>query len=186
MFPATVIIAAAPDGFAGTVKLDPSELSPVLTSALVADGLHAIIGDADGDHRLWFLPGTEPVGAAVLLPVDGNFVLQLHSLQRLHRWLIGQRSGPLSRAQQLSAFQRYRLVLMLRALDGLGSGASRREVASVLFSRNVRTLPAVEWRNTSERRHLARVVSTAREFVNGGYLRLLQGKPPRGHLGHRP
>lgn len=86
------------------------------------------------------------------------------------------------RQQQISAFHRHRFILMLRILDGLHGGASRREIASVIFNRDFRSISAVEWQITSERRHLARLIAEARDYVGGGYLRILRGGPPKGQL----
>lgn len=65
---------------------------------------------------------------------------------------------------------------MLRAWDGVASGASRRQIASVLLNRDVATLRALDWKNTPERRRLARILKTAHETIDGGYLHLLM--PP--------
>jgi len=71
---------------------------------------------------------------------------------------------------------------MLRAWDGTESGASRREVASVLLNRDVMMLRAIDWKNAPERRRLNRLLTTTRELINGGYLRLLRGDPLHVHL----
>ncbi|WP_262983285.1 DUF2285 domain-containing protein [Paracoccus mutanolyticus] len=42
---------------------------------------------------------------------------------------------------------------MLRAWDGAESGASRRDIAGVLFRTDFSGLSAAEWKSASERRH---------------------------------
>ncbi|WP_442793007.1 DUF2285 domain-containing protein [Rhizobium sp. SL86] len=110
-----------------------------------------------------------------MLPMDPDLELRLHSLRRMHRWLTHKQAGPAMRQQQISVFHRHRFILMLRILDGLRDGASRREIASVLFGRDFRTISAVDWQNTSARRHLARLIAEGRDYVGGGYRRILRG-----------
>lgn len=62
---------------------------------------------------------------------------------------------------------------MLRAWDGVESGASRRHVASIILNKDVASLRALDWKNTPERRRLARILKAARETIEGGYLRWL-------------
>jgi hypothetical protein len=62
---------------------------------------------------------------------------------------------------------------MLRAWDGVESGASRRIVASILLNRNVEALRAIDWKNAPERRQLARILKACRDMIEGGYLRWL-------------
>lgn len=71
---------------------------------------------------------------------------------------------------------------MLRAWDGLESGASRRVIAAVLINRTVETLRAVDWQNAPERRRLARILAAARRQVERDYLRWLA---PHGSHGRR-
>lgn len=62
---------------------------------------------------------------------------------------------------------------MLRAWDGVGSGASRRTVASILLNQSVDTLRALDWKNAPERRRLARILTTSRDTIENSYLRWL-------------
>ncbi len=170
-------VTAAPDGFAACSLPDPHTL-PIL-SELTGDGLHAVVADSDGDHQLWFVAGRKAVRAAILLPIDPSFWWRYRNAGRLVRRLEGQRSGRPPRDQRLSAFQLHRAALMLRAWDGIESGASRRTVASVLLNQNVATLRALDWKDAPERRRLARILTASRDTIERGYLRWLA---PR----HRP
>jgi len=152
---------------------------PVVVSVDTDDGRHLLIDDPDGRHRLWIVGGVPTNGSAFLLPFDGDFGARLHSLQRLQRRLDGKRSGLPLRSLQLSLLQRVRLVLQLRALDGEMEGATRREIAAVLFDSSARTIPAIEWKNATLRKKVNRVVASAIALMNGGYLTLLRGDPAR-------
>lgn len=62
---------------------------------------------------------------------------------------------------------------MLRAWDGVQAGASRQEIAGILLNAEVGKLRSIDWKNTSERRRIGRLLGAARELIDGGYLRLL-------------
>lgn len=164
-----LIVTAAPDGFDGSA-LARLGLATTHTEA-AEDGLHAVL--ADDEHRLWFPQGAEFGNAAVLIPLDGHLLWRAKNLLRFSRHLLGQPSGAWPREQRLSRFQLHRAALMLRAFDGVASGASRRQIASVLLNRDVATLRAIDWKNAPERRQLARILKTADETIDGGYLHLL-------------
>lgn len=149
---------------------------------MAGDGLHAIAEDDQGDHRLWFRNGNEPVRAGIFLPLDEHFFWRHRNAARLKRLLDGKPSGRWPRKQCLSAFQLRRAALMLRAWDGVESGASRRVIAAVLLNRSVETLRALDWQNAPERRRLARILATARRQIESGYLRWLT---PCGSRGRR-
>ncbi|WP_368904746.1 DUF2285 domain-containing protein [Taklimakanibacter lacteus] len=170
-FPATLIVTAAPAGFAASSLPDPRAL-PIL-GELTGDGLHVVAADSEGDHQLWFDTGAEPVHAAIVLPVDPHFWWRHRNAGRLVRRLEGKRAGRWPREQRLSQFQLHRAALMLRAWDGVESGASRRIVAGILLNRDVEALRAIDWKNAPERRQLARILNACRAMIGGGYLRWL-------------
>ncbi|MFI0849127.1 DNA -binding domain-containing protein [Mesorhizobium sp. IMUNJ 23232] len=169
-FPAVLTIAAAPDGFASSFP-DPKTL--IVHSDAAEDGLHAVIDDEDGDHRLWFPKHDSAEAAAIRIPLDGHLLWRVRSALRLWRRLDGEPSGPWPREQRLSPFQLHRASLMLRAWDGVAAGVSRRHVAAVLLNKDVEALRALDWKNAPERRRLARILTAARETIEDGYLRWL-------------
>ncbi|RST86559.1 DUF2285 domain-containing protein [Aquibium carbonis] len=162
---------AAPEGFAASSLPDPRTL-PV-AGELSGDGLHAIAEDDAGDHKIWFRHGDAPTSAGIFLPLDEHFWWRHRNAGRLKRRLDGKLSGPWPRQQRLSAFQIRRAALMLRAWDGVESGASRRAITAVLINRAVETLRAVDWQNAPERRRLARILAAARRQIERDYLRWL-------------
>ncbi|WP_240540258.1 DUF2285 domain-containing protein [Paracoccus sp. pheM1] len=143
------------------------------------DGLHGIVDDAGGDHRLWFPQGVARIRLAVLVPLDEDLMIRLNSIRRFHRLLTGRPVRPIPSLLALSASERYRATLMLRAWDGAESGASRRDIAGVLFRTDFSGLSAAEWKSASERRQLARILAEARAMVGGEYLTLLRGETRR-------
>jgi hypothetical protein len=141
--------------------------------------MHGIIPDVQGDHRLWFPQGAARIRLAVLVPLDEDLMLRLNGIRRFHRLLTGRPVRPIPSLQALSASERQRAVLMLRAWDGAASGASRRDIAGVLFRSDFSGLSAAEWKSASERRQLARILAEARAMVGGEYLTLLRGDTRR-------
>ena len=137
------------------------------------------MADDHGDHRIWFPRGEQPANAAFLIPYDAHFLWRIRSALRLHRLLGGQPSVAWPREQRLTRFQFHRASLMLRAWDGVESGATRRHVASVLLNPDVAFMRALDWKNASERRRLARILNAARETIDGGYLRWLAPRSRR-------
>lgn len=176
------MFAEAPAGHSECLEFNPENLPVLVRGVGREQAVYIPASGPDGSLRIWFTDGSLPSRAAALLPMDGDLDIRLHSLQRMRRWLSRRQAGPVMRQQQISAFHRHRFILMLRILDGLRDGASRREIASVMFNRNFRTISAVEWQNTSERRHLARLIVEARDYVGGGYSRILRGGTPKGQL----
>ncbi|WP_460897446.1 DUF2285 domain-containing protein [Phyllobacterium sp. K27] len=176
LFPAIVIVREAPNGFAASSLSDP--LARPSIEELTADGLHAVAADDAGDHRIWFPEGDRPVNEAFVIPRDEHFFWRIRNVIRLHRHLDGKPSGRWPRDQRLSRFQLHRATLMLRAWDGVESGASRRHVASILLNPDVTSMRALDWKNAPERRRLARILKVARETIEGGYLRWLSPRRP--------
>lgn len=149
---------------------------------LASEGLYAVAEDDDGDHHLWFRDGKKAARAGIFLPLDEHFWWRHRNAARLKRRLDCKPSGPWPRQQRLSAFQIRRVAFMLRAWDGVESGASRRVIAAVLINRTVETMRALDWQNAPERRRLARILVAARSQIESGYLRWLT---PQGSRGHR-
>lgn len=178
----TVIISEAPAIYGSAREIDPLQIRPSSFAREGLDGFYVQAPGKDSDLGLWLPHGTKALRGAFVIPIDDYFDIRLHSIRRAYRFLHGKPMGQIIRRQKLSTFHRHRYVQMLRIIDGLRAGASKREIASVLFSRDVRSLSAVEWRNASERRHLARLIAEASEYVDKGYLRILTGAPTKGHL----
>lgn len=139
------------------------------------DGRHILLADPDGLHQLWLVGQDTFQGVGFVLPNGRDFAVRLHAIARFRRRLSGRRSGPLPRALQLSRYQRTRLALQLRSLDGLEDGASRREIAAILLDPEVRDLPAIEWKNAAPRKRINRIIARAKLMSDSGYLAFLRG-----------
>jgi hypothetical protein len=173
--PEAIVVTDAPAEFSGCLEFDPRDLAASVRGVDRDNAVYIPASGTSGSLRIWFAGNAPPSRLALMLPMDADLDIRLHSLRRMHGWLMRKEAGPAMRQQQISAFHRHRFILMLRILDGLRDGASRREIASVVFSRDFRTISAVDWQNTSARRHLARLVVEGRDYVGGGYRRILRG-----------
>lgn len=174
-----MIIGPAPDGFSGAISLDFEDRSGIVRRAIGQDGEHVLLDDPQGRHRVWFVEDAPTSRHAFIIPIDDDFAARLEGVRRLHRRLTGRPAGPPLRSLRLSTEQRGRLTLLVRALDGQQSGATRREIATVLLDEEARDIPAIEWKSAPLRKRINRIVSRARSLMNGGYLMLLRGDPER-------
>lgn len=170
-----VIFVAAPASFVDARAIDPSALPSIAADRQGEDGRHMVVADPDGDHRLWLTDAVPGRRLAALIPLDGNFRLRLESALRFHRHLLGERAGPPPRRVELTPLQRSRLVLMLRAIDGRHTGASYREIATVLLDPAVSAMPARDWKVSAPHSRVFRLVKDAVALVSGGYRKLLHG-----------
>lgn len=165
------IVTAPPENLAASSRPDLRTLP--LIGLTAGDGFHAIVEDRDGDHRLWFPEGDPAIAMAALIPLDAYFLWRVRSAVRLKRRLDGVAAGPWPREQRLTTFQLRRAALMLRAWDGVASGASRRHVAGLLLNPDVERLRALDWKSAPERKRLGRLLTATRGMIEGGYLRWL-------------
>ncbi|WP_405029540.1 DUF2285 domain-containing protein [Novosphingobium sp.] len=72
-----------------------------------------------------------------------------------------------------TAYQRHRLIQMLRVHDALHCGTSIREIAFGLIAPRSPSLAGVEWKGSGERRHAHRLIADLHRMVGGGYRKLL-------------
>jgi len=138
----------------------------------------------DGRHELWsgtgdvqqvFIRGpAEPcTPAAVLLPLDEHILVRLAAVRRLWRSLTGRTDT--TPVLPITAQQRRRLILMLRAIDGWREHATYRELAAALLDRNAQHQSRRDWLTSPIRAQIIRIVQDAMRRVEGGYRDLLLG-----------
>jgi len=170
----TVILDAAPEGFATAAPVDPRALGALLADLAGIDGRHVIVADAVGEHRLWLRDPTPGRPLAAVIPLDKDFLTRIASLLRFHRRLLGRAAGPLPRGWPLTAYRLARLDLMLRALDLRDGGATYREIATALGRDEAARLSASDWKMSSARSFVVRLVRDGVAMMNGEYRKLLR------------
>lgn len=106
---------------------------------------------------------------AIILPLDDAFETRLDAARRFWRELNGRPHGPAYGAlpQQTKA----RHILNLRAHDARRAGATYREVAEVLLSRE--PIAPRDWRDHHLRHKVRAILRRADRLVAGGYRDLL-------------
>ena len=133
------------------------------------DATHFVWPAADGPHRL--VAGGQGHGAvnAIVLPLDETFETRLDAARRFWRALKGRPTGPLYGA--LPQQTKHRHVLNLRTLDARQNGATHRQIAEALLSRD--PIAARDWRDHHLRHKVRAILRRADRLVAGGYRDLL-------------
>lgn len=176
LFPATVILSAAPAGFEGVASVEPAQLGPILADRDVLGGRVVVIGDAPGALHVW-LPDAETARpTAVILPFEPAFELRFETALRLFRRLMGRRVALLPAGLQLTPQQKIRLIQLLHAFDIHDDGGGPRAVAAEVLDAVQASLPSAEWKDSAARRKALRLIKESVELVKRGYLKILRGK----------
>lgn len=168
-----VTLVAAPDRYAQAHELSASDIENARADLQRDDGRHVLLEAAEGDHCLWLPRVSIGDGLAALVVLDDKFALRIAALVRLHRRLSGRSPRPLPKAWRITRRHRWRLTLMLRALDGHLARASYRDIASVLFGPEA--VARYPWKTSSIRGQTIRLVKDAVRMMKGEYRKLLSG-----------
>ncbi|HLZ03072.1 MAG TPA: DUF2285 domain-containing protein [Bradyrhizobium sp.] len=149
------------------------QLPPAAFVVSRPDGRHVLLRGHGGNRQLWMLADAPPTAPfAAVIPFDAHMPQRVEAA--LHLWLSLTRSAPPPVAP-LTAQQRRRLILMLRALDGWQQHASYREIAAVLLDPLVRGQSRREWLTSPRRAQIIRLVRDGIRRMRGGYRDLLRG-----------
>lgn len=111
---------------------------------------------------------------AFVLPAAAGFDSRLAATARLERRLRGLPPEAVDDSAHPTAFQRQRLILLLRLIDAADAGATRREMAFRLLYPRTSPLTGATWKGSNERRRTLRLLADASRMVRGGYRALLQ------------
>jgi hypothetical protein len=133
--------------------------------------VHGAVGTAA--IPVWIARGAapdSPLGA--LIPFDDALPQRLAAVLRLWHALQGRAQPDVG----LTALQRHRLVLALRAHDGHHDGQSYRDIAVGLFGAD-RVPRGAAWKTHDLRARTMRLVADAIALRDGGYRALLRVGP---------
>lgn len=161
-----VTLAPAPPGF-GRGATWPAALRPLVELSARA-ARHLVFDLGGARHRVRILDDSCDGPLALVMPPDGAGLAEAGSLARaLAGELVDRPRSPASR------FQRYQFATMLDMFDAAASGASLRDIAvATLFP--WLDLDATEWKTSTERRRVQRLLASARHMVAGGYRALIE------------
>jgi len=133
-----------------------------------SDGLHGAVGAAS--IPVWIARGASPADhLGALIPFDDALPQRLAAVLRLWHALQGRAQPDVG----LTALQRRRLVLALRAYDGHRDGHSYRGIAIGLFGA-ARVPRGAAWKTHDLRARTMRLVADAIALRDGGYRALLR------------
>lgn len=154
--------------------LTPIESLPKIDAAvsLSADGHTYVLFDLGNGERLQLVhDGVAPAAAIIPLGLDG-----LDRLESIHRFLAALHGRAVPPDTRLTRQQRARLRRMLQAIDGYRAGATRQEIAQVIF--RIGPIGRDEWQTSSVRYAVKTLIKDARAMIAGGYLKLLRHRRP--------
>ncbi|GLR89667.1 DUF2285 domain-containing protein [Bradyrhizobium iriomotense] len=136
------------------------------------DGWHAVLRIDGTQHHLWLKQAPRFDAAyAIELPLEhADFEIRAHASSQFWRAITGRLPAP--PLHQISAQQRERLALSLRALDGHMDGASYRAIAEVLFGQ--RRISERAWKTHELRSRVIRLVQAGLALMRSGYRALLR------------
>jgi len=170
----------APRGFHHASPFDPSSWPLILADCSLPDGRHIVLGDIDGPHHLWLRSNdpAEPLAFAIIC--DSLAELRHKAAARLGRRLLGAPPARRSQIFRPTAYQQYRLKLLLAVLDMVNvpgaEAATTQMVARTLVYPRMKHCSSAEWKSSSERRQTQRVIDEATTLMRGGYRALLCAK----------
>ncbi|CAH1655648.1 MAG: DUF2285 domain-containing protein [Chelatococcus sp.] len=132
------------------------------------EGAYASV--SEHDIPVLLLSGTVPDDQlAALVPFDADVLDRIDALTRMARIWLGR---PPPRDTRMTAEQRRRFRLKLRAADGHMNGATYREIAIAIYgAARVDTEP---WKTSPLRDAVIAFVEGGLALINGGYLQLLR------------
>ena len=159
---------ADPTGSAA-VRLDPGQIR---FERVADDGRHLLLGTTINSSAALALPGvTWNAPLAAIVPLDLAVPHRMEALLRLWRRLAGRPPG--NAPSELTAIQCRRLAMRLRAVDGRRAGATRRDIAQVLFGRD--QIPdGTQFDDHHLRSRTARLIRDGLAMIAGGYRKLLK------------
>lgn len=137
-----------------------------------ADGAwHGLWRLAEAAHQFWLMDAPAPVMASycVVLPLDMLIELRTEAVLRFWRALAGRSPG--ERSHDLPPQTRNRHILILRALDGRGDGASYRKIGETLLGFHG---TKADWEADPRKNQSRRLVADGRHYMHGGYRDLLR------------
>lgn len=130
----------------------------------------AYAGLPEHDLQLLFLPGISAHDQlAAVVPIDDDILDRIDALTRLARaWL----QRPPLRDTRMTAEQRRRFRLKLRAADGRMNGATYRDIAIAIYgAARIDTDP---WKTSPLRDAVIAFAEAGLALIDGGYLHLLR------------
>ena len=175
--PATVILTVPAEQYATPIIVRLFGL-PVVEDHCLSDGRYMILSDRGRPHRVCLRIGLSIMDRGFDILADRCAPQRMAAAMRLHCLQTGLPNLPGVCRFLPTAFERRRLMMLLRILDMLQLSKTdrptSRQIASQEIYRNTDLGTAAEWKSSSRRRHTLRLVQEARRMAESGYRSLLK------------
>lgn len=146
-------------------------------------GRHIVIEAGGARHRLLMTKLDCPHCSGFLLPDNAALPARMAALSSFLCWQCPSGSFAPTRHLRPTRYQRHRLEQMLQILDlharDPGERPSLRGLAKQILRADVDHERAIEWKTSSTRRQVQRLVAGARRLANDGYRELLACRMPK-------
>lgn len=133
------------------------------------EGGHTVHPGDEAMQLLFLADTAENKPLAAVIPLDTDILGRIEALTRFWRALQGGSMPPDTR---MTAQQRRRLRLMMRAADGRANGASYRDIAIALYGRE--RVAADPWKTSALRDAAIALVEGGFALIGGDYFKLLR------------
>lgn len=157
-------------------------LGKIILDRTGPEGRHLVLQTNGLRHRLLLQSENLKQGPSFILPADGQFTVRSAALAAFQLHADKPVSLPRARAMQPTTFQHHRLRLILAVLDARGGAdlvpASLQQVAAAISGGNVLRERAIDWKTSSRRRQVQRLIAEGRQLVESGYRDLLKARFP--------
>jgi hypothetical protein len=170
-----VLEAVAEEAVLASDRFDLRQFEPLATLHRASSGEeHLLISDGLRGIRLDVVDGSLEAGPVLLRYRLAGFASVAGPLLVLQRLLAFNRTGRFAPALHKPEVRATRWVAMLRTYDAMAAGATQRDIAEALISRDA---AAGRWRVAAPtvRSRAQRLVRAARRMAGDGYLSLLDG-----------
>lgn len=171
-----MILDAAPSGFKVIPISDPRVVAHILPAHQDHPGSEIDIDDESGVVHITLHSHDAAIRPAFLVPVDPVAEYRLEVTRRFILQLHGKPIPLLPPSLRLRSTQKRQLIHALHTSDVVSAGGSARDVAKIVLKSAQASLPAIEWKDCAARRHAMRLISSSKSYVEGGYLKILQGR----------
>lgn len=167
-----MLFAPLPEVLSGTIA---SPLEQVGETHNSGEGDYAFIDATRHPTQVMILPGAHPAGSmAAMIPLDDDALDRVEALKRFLHARLGRQLEPDPR---VTYQQRLRLRAMMQVSDGRLTGASYREIASVLYG--PKRVVSEPWKTSALRDKVIGLAKGGLAMIGGGYLKLLRHRRRR-------
>lgn len=171
----SVVVIAIPDHVVSAIS-DVIDGSTRLADQETRAGRHLVLATRSGRHRL--LVTRSDTVPTYLLPADAEVIIRLAATSAFHASTVSYSPSLRKLPLSPSPYQRHRLALLLAILDRCDDHGREtptlRDLARDIIFLGLDAGTAIDWKTSSHRRQVQRLVSEARRMALVGFRALLR------------